>query len=386
MAPSLNGMVHRTPGRTVDPSECGNVHPLMTFRTAHKLILAALLVIGALVGLSGCFAGPVYKGEAMDNFDGDVFVNRDPMNKSPWDMIRLGWGSLTQAENWPGWIENTSDPDAIPADNTTGIQVTYINHSTTLVQMDGLNILTDPIYSNRASPVSWAGPKRVRAPSPDISALPHIDVVIISHNHYDHLDVETLQQLAAQQEDPPLVLAGLGNGQLFELIGLDNYQDLQWGEAHIHESVEFVFVECRHRSGRGISDQMKTLWGSFVIRSESGSVYFAGDTGYGPHFKEQGEQYGPFDLSIIPIGAYEPRWFMTDVHLNPEEAVKAHLDLKSRQSLSIHFGVFQLTYEAINAPEQELNIALANYGVLPDAFWTLEPGQLRGIQTTITEQ
>ena len=353
----------------------------MTFRTAHKLILAVLLVAGALIGLSGCFAAPVYEGEAMENFDGNVFVNRDPMNKSAWDMMRLGWGSLIQAENWPSWIENPN-PDDIPSETTTGIDITYINHSTTLVQMDGLNILTDPIYSNRASPVSWAGPKRVRAPGPNIEALPHIDVVLISHNHYDHLDVESLKKLAAQQDQPPLILAGLGNGKLFELIGLGNYRDMQWDDTIAYEGAEFIFVECRHRSGRGISDQMKTLWGSFVIRSKTGSVYFAGDTGYGPHFKEQGERYGPFDLSIIPIGAYEPRWFMTDVHLNPEEAVKAHLDLKSSQSLSIHFGVFQLTYEAIDTPEQELNNALESYGLPLESFWTLEPGQLRSIQST----
>lgn len=312
----------------------------------------------------------------MDNFNGEVFVNRDPMDKGLFDMISLSWGFLTQSENWPTWIDNP-DPDTIPERVFSGIQITYISHATTLVQMDGLNILTDPVYSRRASPVSFAGPERIRAPGIPLDELPPIDVVLISHNHYDHLDVETLQQLAAQQSTPPLVLAGLGNGKLFSDIGLSHFIDLQWNQGTSIDDVKFTFVECRHRSGRGLGDQMKTLWGSFVVESKSGTVYFAGDTGYGPHLKEHGEQFGPFDLSILPIGAYEPRWFMTDVHMNPAEAVQAHLDLNSRQSLSIHFGVFQLTYEGVNTPERELAESLTANNLDSSLFWSLEPGQTR---------
>lgn len=337
----------------------------------RKLLLATSLLV-----LTGCFAGPTYEGEATFNFDGNVFQNREPMETGPLDMVKLSWGMVTQAERWPGWIE---DPlgEVVPEPNEPNIQVTYINHATTLVNINGLNVLTDPIYSERASPVSWAGPKRVRKPGIELEDLPHIDVIVISHNHYDHLDVFTLKQIAAQQKEQPLVLAGLGNGLLFKQIGLTNYQDLQWDQTLSHKGVNFTFVECRHRSGRGISDQMKTLWGSFVIKAPQGSVYFAGDTAYSPHLKKHGEQYGPFDLSILPIGAYEPRWFMHRVHMNPAEAVQAHLDLRSEQSLSIHFGVFQLTYEGIDTPEQELEIALESQNVEASEFWTLLPGQSR---------
>lgn len=315
----------------------------------------------------------------MDNFDGKVFRNREPLGQKPLDMLSFGWGSLTQAKQWPDWIEN-EPADVPPALVADGIRVTYINHATTLIQMQGLNILTDPIYSERASPFQWAGPKRVRAPGIAMDDLPHIDVILVSHNHYDHLDVDTLKQLTARQEKAPLVLSGLGVGQLFSEIGVTNYVDMQWGQVERYQDMEFSFVECRHRSGRGISDQMKTLWGSFVIKSAAGNVYFAGDTGYGPHLKDHGEQYGPFALAILPIGAYEPRWFMTDVHMNPEEAVRAHRDLQSKQSLSIHFGVFQLTYEAIDEPVQALKTALDTHGVNVADFWALEPGQFRNIR------
>tara|TARA_R110002110_G_scaffold141601_5_gene329541 strand:+ start:3052 stop:4143 length:1092 start_codon:yes stop_codon:yes gene_type:complete len=337
--------------------------------------LAALLV--------GCVDGPIYKsgehdGETSTNFNGEVFVNREPMSKSPLDMMRLSLGVITQAESWPALIENT--PADIPAARVyEGIRVTYVNHATVLIQVAGLNILTDPIYSERASPFSFAGPKRIRAPGVKLEDLPPIDVILISHNHYDHLDTETLKNLASQQSTEPLVLAGLGVGKLLSEIGLKKTVDMQWDQVEVLEQFEFVFVECRHRSGRGISDQMKTLWGSFVIKTPEGNIYFAGDTGYGPHLKEHGEQFGPYALSILPIGAYEPRWFMADVHLNPEEAVQAHIDLNSKQSLSIHFGVFQLTYEAVDQPEQDLAAALLKAKIDMEAFWTLLPGEAKSL-------
>jgi L-ascorbate metabolism protein UlaG (beta-lactamase superfamily) len=165
-------------------------------------------------------------------------------------------------------------------------------------------------------------------------------------------------QLFAKQEKPPLILAGLGNGALFDDLGLDTWQDLDWEQSLTVGDTGFTFTECRHRSGRGLGDQMKTLWGSFVIKSRAGNIYFAGDTGYGPHLKVTGDTHGPFVLSLLPIGAYEPRWFMADVHLDPEEAVRAHRDLRSEHSIGMHFGTFQLTYEGIDQPLIDLGIAL----------------------------
>lgn len=341
-----------------------------------KATLYLVLTCCLSVLIAGCVAGPVFEGEQMDNFDGNVFINRAPMKKGAMDILSLGWGSLTKAKQWPKWIESTA-AEPPPFRVTEGIRVTYINHATTLIQVSGLNILTDPIYSDRASPFTFAGPKRVRAPGIKMEDLPPIDVILISHNHYDHLDTATLTQLAGQQTTEPLILSGLGVGKLLTEIDLTRHVDMQWGQFEALGDLEFVFVECRHRSGRGVTDQMKTLWGSFVIKTPSGPVYFAGDTGYGPHLAEHGEQYGPFELSILPIGAYEPRWFMADVHLNPEEAVQAHIDLKSKQSLSIHFGVFQLTFEAIEEPEQDLKKALQRSDVDAKTFWTLAPGEHR---------
>ena len=212
--------------------------------------------------------------------------------------------------------------------------------------------------------------------------LPDIDVILISHNHYDHLDEQTLVQLQRRQKTPPLILAGLGNGGLFDEMGLVKHRDMQWGDRVVLNDLEFVFSECRHRSGRGISDQMKTLWGAFVIRSPDGNIYFAGDTGYGPHFKEAAEEFGPFALALLPIGAYEPRWFMADIHLNPVEAVQAHLDLNSAQSLGIHFGTFQLTYEGVDQPLQDLERALQDRQVPDNSFWTLDPGETRDLIQT----
>ena len=259
-----------------------------------------------------------------------------------------------------------------------------MNHATVLIQVDELNILTDPVYSLRASPFQWAGPRRIRSPGVRLEDLPPIDVILISHNHYDHLDLDTLQKLQAlnPQDDGPLILAGLGNGQLFVQHGLKHYRDMDWGERITHKTVEFIFTQAQHRSGRGIADQMKTLCGSFVIQTSHGNIYFAGDTGYGPHFKEAREEYGSFALSLLPIGAYEPRWMMSDIHLNPREAVQAHVDLDSQQSLGIHFGTFQLTYEGVDQPRLDLAKARQDLQVPDDQFWALQFGETRELSHT----
>ncbi|MCZ6828633.1 MAG: MBL fold metallo-hydrolase [Gammaproteobacteria bacterium] len=325
---------------------------------------------------NGCTAAPSHEGAGSAHFDGERFYNTQRMDKGSGDMFKLGWGAMFEAESWPSWVE--IQPQSVPHERVTeGISVTFINHASFLVQVDGLNILTDPIYSDRASPYQWAGPKRVHAPGVRLEDLPPIDVVLVSHNHYDHLDEATLQRLAAQQEQQPLVLSGLGNGKLFQQLGLDDFRDLDWNEKYALGGVEFVFSECRHRSGRGFGDQMETLWGAFVIKTGAGNIYFAGDTGYGAHFKNTGDQYGPFALALLPIGAYEPRWFMRDVHVNPAEAVQAHFDLRSEHSLGMHFGTFQLSYEAREQPVLELREALSKRGLDEEDFSVLPVGLTR---------
>ena len=331
---------------------------------------------------AGCFSAPVYTGPKSSHFDGKYFFNRIPDDKSAWDMLQITAGLLFTAEEWPEWIENQPRPAPIERVQSGAISVTFINHATVLIQVDGINILTDPIYSLRASPLQWAGPKRVRPPGIRFEDLPPIDVILISHNHYDHLDIDTLKKLHTHnpQGNSPLILAGLGNGQLFQEHGLTHFRDLDWGQRVSVQNVEFIFSEGQHRSGRGLADQMKTLWGGFVIRTSQGAIYFAGDTGYGPHFRHAREQYGAFVLSLLPIGAYEPRWFMKPIHLNPREAVRAHLDLASQQSLGIHFGTFQLTYEGMDQPIHDLKQALHELDVPQSEFWSLEFGEARLIQ------
>ena len=340
-----------------------------------------------LLLLSGCFSAPVYTGPQSSHFDGDNFFNRFSSDKSAWDMARVSSGLLFTAEPWPDWIDGQQKRVPQERIQDKSISVTFINHATVLIQVDGLNILTDPIYSLRASPVRWAGPKRVRSPGVRLKDLPHIDVILISHNHYDHLDLDTLQKLQERQlkdsdsseTSGPMILAGLGNAQLFEENDLQNYRELDWNQRVSIHNVEFIFSEGQHRSGRGLRDQMKTLWGGFVIRTRRGNIYFAGDTGYGPQFREARAQYGSFTLSLLPIGAYEPRWFMQPLHMNPREAVQAHIDLGSQQSIGIHWGTFQLTYESVEQPIQDLEQAVTELQIPPDQFWTMEFGETRVI-------
>ncbi len=353
------------------------------------LMLRTFVLSLGLFLSSGCFSAPVYTGPQSPHFNGDYFFNRVSADKSAWDMVRVSTGLLFIAEEWPEWIEH--QPQRVPEERVQGdrIAVTFINHATVLIQVDGVNILTDPIYSLRASPVQWAGPKRVRRPGVRLEDLPPIDVILISHNHYDHLDLDTLQKLQdLQLKEPdssgssgPMILAGLGNAQLFQQHGLQHFQDLDWGQRVSLHDVEFIFSEGQHRSGRGLTDQMKTLWGGFVIRTCHGNIYFAGDTGYGPQFREAREQYGPFALSLLPIGAYEPRWFMKPLHMNPRDAVQAHIDLGSQQSVGIHWGTFQLTYESVAQPVHDLEQAVQEMQIPHDQFWTLEFGETRTVST-----
>ena len=315
------------------------------------------------------------------HYDGKHFKNTNGSDKAAGDIATFLWQSLWNEKPWPKAVDN-APADPLVARVTEGIRITYINHATVLIQTAGLNILTDPVWSQRVSPVSFAGPKRVRAPGVPIEALPEIDVILVSHNHYDHLDTKTLTTLRQQQEREPVIVSGLGNAKLLKKQGFEHAIELDCGEHTNVGNATVHFVECQHRSGRGIHDQMKTLWGSFVVETPAGNLYFAGDTGYSPHFKAQGERYGPFALSLLPIGAYEPRWFMQDIHLNPEEAVRAHRDLNSTQSLGIHFGVFQLTWETIDQPIIDLADALREQQVPQTAFWVLEPGAWRTVMAS----
>ncbi|MGE0485621.1 MAG: MBL fold metallo-hydrolase [Gammaproteobacteria bacterium] len=342
-------------------------------RRRLSLLLAAVLVAGLV--MHGCALQPRHDGAPSGHFDGVRFYNRVPAEKTLGDIVGFVATFPFRREAWPRTVDNGAYPGP-PAAGADAIVATYVNHSTVLLRLDGVTVLTDPIWSERASPFTFMGPQRVRAPGLAMRELPPLDLVLVSHDHYDHLDLASLAALAAHgREGPPLVLAGLGNETLFEARGIAPYRVLDWWEETTLGPLDAAFVEVRHRSGRGLGDQMKTLWGGFVLRAPAGLVYFAGDTGYGPHFADARARYGAFDLCLLPIAAYRPRDFMLPVHLDPQGAVQAHRDLGCRQSIAIHHGTFQLTFETIDEPYAELARALTAAGVAADRFRVLGFGE-----------
>ncbi len=334
---------------------------------------AALIVI--VFSLVGCDAA--YVGEQADHFDGKRFFH-DEKDYTFRDTLK--WMLTADPAVWPDWIEDPPQPPP-PADVEPGaLRITHINHATMLIQMDGVNLLTDPIWSERSSPVTWAGPKRVRAAGVKIADLPRIDIILISHNHYDHLDIASLEQI--MRHHSPYILVGLGVGDLLRKKGFSNVIEMNWWQEHsvLPDKLKIVFVPARHGSARGLFDRNKTLWGSFVIQSASGNVYFAGDTAYGKFLASIRDRYPKFRLAILPIGHYEPRWMMQTQHLNPDDAVKLHRYLNVRQSVGMHFGTFGgHNDEEVDAHEKDLQLALVRYGTPSDEFWVLGFGEGRDV-------
>ena len=307
-----------------------------------------------------------------DHFDGKVFhnLNETKSQKSFKDFLK--WRFTSKREEWPEWIEIEQQKIQNQRNAKGDLSVTFINHATVLIQFDGVNILSDPVYSTRTSPLTFAGPKRVKRPGVKFDDLPKIDVIIISHNHYDSFDVRTLERLI--KRDNPVILFGLGNSYYLKEEFRAKNIELDWQDEYVFNDVKFVFLPAKHWSKRGFSDLNKSLWGAFAIVG-SRQIYFASDTGYSDHFQKAQKQFNEFDLALIPIGAYEPRWFMKHAHINPEEAVIAHQDLKAKKSIAMHFGTFQLTNEAIDAPVKDLEKAKAKYQIADDEFIVLKEGE-----------
>jgi N-acyl-phosphatidylethanolamine-hydrolysing phospholipase D len=264
--------------------------------------------------------------------------------------------------------------------------VTWIGHATVLVQAGGLNLLTDPQFSERASPFSFIGPKRALPPGIALAELPHIDVVVISHNHYDHLDQASVVALSQQPGGSPLFLVPLGLKRWFADVGIGNVIELDWWQAHRLRDTEIVLTPVQHWSGRSLTDRMQTLWGGYAVFAPDLHAYFAGDTAYSADFADTQSRFasrqtaaegGGFDVALIPIGAYEPRWFMQGQHVNPAEAVRIHRDLRAKRSIGIHWGTFELTDESLDAPPQALVEAGRAEGLAADEFSVLAVGETR---------
>jgi L-ascorbate metabolism protein UlaG (beta-lactamase superfamily) len=279
----------------------------------------------------------------------------------------LSWMARRRPQRWPRWIDDPLFPHPPAVVAGRQIAATFIGQSTFLLQMDGVNVLTDPIWSERASPLRWAGPRRVRRPGLAFDNLPPIQIVLVSHNHYDHMDLTTLRRL--RQRFDPLFVTGLGNRRYLMKRGLSRVEEMDWWQTcSALGGVTVTMTPAQHFSRRGLFDRLRTLWGGFVLTGTDKQVFFTGDSAYGDHFAEIRRCLGQIDLALLPIGAYEPRWLMQTAHMNPEEAVCAHRDLAPRLSLGMHFGTFQLTDEAIDAPLEELRQSLQRHGVAAGEF------------------
>ncbi len=314
-----------------------------------------------------------------DHFDGRKFFNptlTDQFSPGLADIYRM---MKEGRPDWPDSVENLGSPRVDEPVAPGDLALTFVNHVTFLIQFHGLNILTDPVWSTRVSPLSWVGPKRVRAPGIPLEDLPRIDVVVISHNHYDHLDLATLKEL--ERRFSPTVLAPLGDRKLLESIGVGEVHEMDWWQSmETGDDTTITFAPAQHSSARGLLDRDKSLWGSYFIRSGENSVYFGGDSGYSTHYADIRQRLGAPDIALLGIGAYAPRFFMKAIHMDPADAVLAHTDLKAGLSIGMHHGTFQLASEAFGAPEAELAEALAQRGISPDRFITLEEGETLAIR------
>jgi L-ascorbate metabolism protein UlaG (beta-lactamase superfamily) len=272
------------------------------------------------------------------------------------------------------WPRRIPVPAVQPPDRgDSPVVVTFIGHATFLIQTPQGNILTDPMYSRRAGPFNIAGPARVREPAVRFNDLPPIAVVLLSHNHYDHCDKPTLRYLARRFD--PLVVTPLGNGALVRSCGLRQVEELDWWEAAARAPFQVAVTPARHFAARTPWDRNRALWGGFVVTAGERRIYFAGDTAYADFFPAIPSRFGSLDLALLPIGAYEPRWFMQAVHMNPDEAVRAHLAVGAAESIGMHFGTFQLTTEAIDEPQRALAAACRQAGLAPGRFRTLDFGE-----------
>jgi L-ascorbate metabolism protein UlaG (beta-lactamase superfamily) len=316
-----------------------------------------------------------------DHFDGTRFF--DVNGSAPRSLAdQWRWWRNGEREKWPEWAPSPYSDTPPARVGGPEWRISYVGHASLLIQTAGLNILIDPVWSERCSPVSFAGPKRVNAPGIAFAALPPIDVVLVSHCHYDHLDVETLSRLAAAH--PARVVTPLGNDTIMK-----NHDAAIRAEAYDwHQRIELgpnmsvTLVPTRHWAARGLTDRNKALWASFIIETPAGRIYHVADSGYGDgqHFRDARDRYGPFRLAVLPIGAYEPRWFMRDMHMNPAESVKALRDCGAQFALGHHYGTFQLTDEAIDAPVRALEAARVEAEIEPERFRLLKPGQFWDVE------
>jgi L-ascorbate metabolism protein UlaG (beta-lactamase superfamily) len=304
-----------------------------------------------------------------DHFDGQRF--RNPAGAPDQGFAAVPKMLREPRTSWPRRVDTpVYRPSALGSADAV---VTFIGHSTFLIQTAAGNILTDPIYSERAGPLNRLGPRRVRAPAVRFDDLPAISTVLLSHNHYDHCDLPTLRRIARRFD--PLVVTPLKNGRLVRSSGIRRVEELDWWQPASTSALPITLTPARHFSARTPFDRNRALWSGFVLIAGGARIFFAGDTAYGAFFKDVGRRLGPIDLALLPIGAYEPRWFMQALHMNPADAVQAHLDVDASESIGMHFGTFPMTAEGIDDPLRALEDARRQHSIPSDRFRTLGFGE-----------
>ena len=318
-----------------------------------------------------------YKGPKSDHFDGKVFYNPGGIRPRKLTEV-LTWQLKGGKAKWPAEYPSPFDASKPARSVNNGeLEVTMIGHATLLIQTAGINFITDPVFVERASPVQFAGPKRVNPPGVRFEDLPKIDYVLLSHNHYDHLDLKTLKRL--HEEHGSTIICPLGNDTIVKSkIPHASFQVGDWGDTlELKNDVKLYFEPCHHWSARGTKDRRMALWAAFLIEAPDHKIYHIGDTGFhdGINYKALLAKHGPVDLAVQPIGAYEPRWFMKGQHQNPEEAVQGHKLIRAKVSIGHHWGTFQLTNEAIDAPPKALDEARQKHGLKEEEFVVLRPGE-----------
>jgi L-ascorbate metabolism protein UlaG (beta-lactamase superfamily) len=309
-----------------------------------------------------------------DHYDGRRFFNPDAPAGSRGLVQVIRWRLRGERTPWPTGLSNppfAPPPETIAAGN---VAITFINHATFLIRLPGAVVLTDPIFSLRCSPVPWAGPKRARPPGIALADLPRPDVVLLSHNHYDHMDLPSLREI--QRRHAPHFVTTLGNAPALARLGIAA-TELDWWDNLTLGDLSITATPARHFSARTPFDRNRTLWAGFMVKTAAGQVLFAGDSAAGSHWQDIRARLGAPDISLLPIGAYEPRWFMAAAHMNPAEAVQAHLSLRTPRSIGMHFGTFQLTDEAIDAPLVALTEARRAANLTPEQFTTHGFGETR---------
>ena len=322
--------------------------------------MPGLLFLASIVSLSACTVTGKRSDVSMpahhtDNGFRNLYI--EPLQAGFFTFLRMRyagdeeWADYAASADRVEKVGTALDQIDAPGDRP---QVTWIGHATVLVQYKGINVLTDPIFSERASPFSFMGPRRSAPPSLTIDQLPPIDFVLISHNHYDHLDEYTVKTLGNRTT----WLVPLGYKEWFADLGVTRVVEFDWWDRRDIAGAAISATPSQHWTGRGFNDRYQALWASWAVEIGGFKFWFAGDTGYDARiFTEIGERCGPFDLALIPIGGYAPRWFMKNMHVNPEEAVAIHKDIRSRYSLGVHWGTFPLTAEPIDEPPRRLREA-----------------------------